>query len=83
MKLTGKVVKIESASQFADKQQRILIRFKEAENGLYDSLRVTNSSNYQIDDEVEMELSLAMPPSIEEYVARIPFSLKDASKEVF
>jgi len=72
MKLTGKVVKIESASTFTDKQQRILIRFNEAESGMYDSLRVVNSNNYQIDDEVEMELCLAMPPSIEEYVAKIP-----------
>jgi len=60
MKLTGKVVKVESGSMFGDKQQRVLIRFNEAENGMYDSLRVINS-NYRIDDEVEMELSLAMP----------------------
>lgn len=83
MKLTGKVVKIESGSQFTDKQQRVVIRFKDAEGSMYDSLRVVNSNNYNIDDEIEMELSLAIPQSIEEYVAKIPFSLKDASKEVF
>jgi len=72
MKLTGKVVKIESGSQFTDKQQRVLIRFNEVEAGMYDSLRVVNYNSYQIDDEVEMEVCLAMPQSIEEYVAKIP-----------
>ena len=71
MKLTGKVVKVESGSEFADKQQRVIIRFNES-SGMYDSLRVVNSNNYAIDDEIEMELSLAMPQSIEEYVAKIP-----------
>jgi hypothetical protein len=63
MKLTGKVVKIESGSQFTDKQQRVVIRFKDAEGSMYDSLRVVNSNNYDIDDEIEMELSLAMQDS--------------------
>ena len=56
MKLTGKVVKIESRSQFVDKQQRVLIRFNEAESGMYDSLRIINGDNYEIDDDIEVEL---------------------------
>jgi len=56
MKLTGKVVKIESGSQFTDKQQRVLIRFNEAESGMYDSLRIINSDDYEIDDDIEVEL---------------------------
>jgi len=34
----------------------VLIRFNEAESGMYDSLRIINSDDYEIDDDIEVEL---------------------------
>ena len=66
MKLTGKVVKVESASQFIDKVERIHIRINEADN-MFCELRLRNLACLKLDDEVEIEVN----ESTESYVAKV------------
>ena len=56
MKLTGKVVKIESASLFVDKVERIHIRVNEADE-VFKEIRVKNLVRFSLDDEVELEVT--------------------------
>ncbi len=57
MKLTGKVIKIESGSQYVDKRQRIVIKVGEAGNAFRSLLEVPNEPepfSLKLDDEVEI-----------------------------
>jgi len=55
MKLTGKVVKVESASQFIDKVERIHIRINEADN-MFCELRLRNLAHLMLDEELNLEV---------------------------
>jgi len=57
MKLTGKVVTIESGDSYTDKIERIVIRFKEADS-CYRDLRIPNTDEYELNDLVEFNVSL-------------------------
>ena len=72
MKLTGKVVKIESASEFADKKQRVVFKINDSFHG---SLEVTNEDRLSLDDEIEIFVFRKVredEKSIEDAVAAIP-----------
>jgi len=51
MKLTGKVVKIESGEDYLDKIERVTIRFNEGD-GMYRELRVPNTDDYKLNEQV-------------------------------
>jgi len=61
MKLTGKVVKIESGNEFVDGVQRVYVRVANGDkDSMYSVLRVPNHHVvgylFSIDDEIELEL---------------------------
>jgi hypothetical protein len=58
MKLTGKVVRIESGDDYADKTERIMIRFVEGD-GAYKDIRVPNSNPpYKLNDQLWIMVQL-------------------------
>jgi len=57
MKLTGKVVTIESGDSYTDKIERIVIRFKEADS-CYRDVRIPNLGDYELNDPVEASLGV-------------------------
>ena len=59
MKLTGKVVKVESGDDYPDKTERVTIRFNEGD-GMYRELRVPNLGDYELNDRVEASLGVVL-----------------------
>jgi hypothetical protein len=57
MKLTGKVIKVESGSEFTDKQERIYVKLIEGGDSLYNTFRVPNFG-YKLNDEVSVQVEL-------------------------
>jgi len=57
MKLTGKVITIESGDSYNDKLERIVIRFKEADS-CYRDIRIPNLGDYELNDPVEASLGV-------------------------
>ena len=63
MKLTGKVVKVETGKDYSDKVPRAYVEMNEtgtAYRGTYDTFRFPNHDRLSIDDEVELEISLVV-----------------------
>ena len=60
MKLTGKVVKVESAEGYKDGKSRVYISVDNGEEGyqMYRQFRIPNDDRLTIDDQVEMEVRL-------------------------
>ena len=56
MKLTGKVVKVESGDDYGDKIERITIRFNEGD-GFYKELRLPNLDGYILNESVVVTLA--------------------------
>jgi hypothetical protein len=57
MKLTGKVVTIESGDSYTDKLERIVIRFDQADS-CYRDVRIANTDGYYLNDIVEVNTVL-------------------------
>lgn len=77
MKLTGKVVKVESGSQFTDKRQRVLVRVKEARDSFNNSLELINEEGWSLDDEIEIFVFLKRAES--EVLAEEVASMKETA----
>jgi hypothetical protein len=58
MKLTGKVIKLESGSEFIDKQERVYVRLIEGGDSLYNTFRVPNVDSLMLDDTLTIEVSI-------------------------
>ena len=56
MKLTGKVIKVESGDDYGDKIERITIRFNEGD-GMYKELRLPNLDGYKLNEQILVSLA--------------------------
>ena len=57
MKLTGKIVRIDSGSDYTDGQPRAFIQIGK-DTGMYGMFRFPNLQGYDLDDQIEIELQV-------------------------
>ena len=57
MKLTGKVIELQSGSTYTDKEPRARIKIDEADYSAFDSFYVKNAFGLQLDDTVEITVT--------------------------
>ena len=60
MKLQGKVVKLESGTEFTDKIERVYIKLSEGGISMYNTFAVPNVNHYKIDDDIVIDVSLGI-----------------------
>jgi uncharacterized protein YuzE len=58
MKLTGKVIGVQAASEFDDNIERVVIKVTEAD-WLYATFRTRNLDGFKLDDELEITIEKA------------------------
>lgn len=76
MKLNGKVTKVESASEFVDGQQRIIVTVTEA-TGMFHCLQLRNDG-FNLDDELDIEITLKPTPDYSD----VPFMQAENVKTI-
>ena len=57
MKLQGKVVKLESGTEFTDKIERVYIKLSEGGGSMYGTFSIPNVDRLDLEDEVDIHVS--------------------------
>ena len=58
MKLTGRVVKIESGDTYVDKTRRVYIKVNEADSMHYAEIRLASNADWKLDQELDIEVEV-------------------------
>jgi hypothetical protein len=69
MKLTAKVIRVESGSEFIDGEERVMIKVTDADR-MYQEFRVRNTDGLKLDN--ELEIAITQPALAPDYTG-VPF----------